>query len=77
MAKKALPATERLKTQLKKLPQRECANWGGVCRSCLVEQGKKCGYLKRAVLPRFPELRREYSANGVHARKKSPAKVSI
>ena len=60
---KKLPPTERLETQLKRLPKRECAYWGdsGLCaKGCLVEEDARCGYFERAVLPRFPDLRREY-----------------
>ena len=52
-------------TRVKVLAKRECANYGtwlnAACRSaCLVEQGKRCVYFEKNVLPLSEELNEEY-----------------
>lgn len=52
-------------TLVKALAKRECANYdtwlNTTCRSaCLVEQGKRCVYFEKNVLPLSEELNGEY-----------------
>ena len=52
-------------TRVKVLAKRECANYGtwlnAACRNaCLVEQGKRCVYFEKNVLPLAEELTGEY-----------------